>query len=128
MMNMAPHPKEEIIVVLIPIISVIHSISFEHFFKKLHPVQRKSFILSKIFVHRSFIRNKYEHFSSEFLKTILPNSDKKPYLMFGSTNFCFHCRRALMIFRSIENQLNEAGKEKNMNDNDDDDEVCFCCN
>ena len=50
MMNMVPHPKAQgIFAVLILIISVIHSIFFGIFFKKLHPVRRKSYILSKSF-------------------------------------------------------------------------------
>ncbi|CAF2854606.1 unnamed protein product, partial [Rotaria sp. Silwood2] len=55
----------------------------------------------------------------EFLNNILPNSDKKPYLIFGSTNFCFHCRQPLEVFRSIEKQLNDVGigtGEFNIND------------
>lgn len=46
---------------------------------------------------------------SEFLSNILPNSDKKPYVLFGSTNFCFLCRQPLATFRSLEQQFNEVG-------------------
>jgi hypothetical protein len=48
-------------------------------------------------------------FSSEFLNTILPNSDKKPYVIFGSTHFCFNCRQPLAMFRSMEKQFNDVG-------------------
>ncbi|CAF1321831.1 unnamed protein product [Adineta steineri] len=57
--------------------------------------------------------------SREFLANILPNSDKKPYVLFGSTNFCLHCRQPLAIFRSLEKQFNEVGistAEFNVND------------
>jgi hypothetical protein len=109
MMNMEQLPKI-IIAVLIPIIFVIHSICFEHIsFKKHQPVQRKLFIHSKSLSFEYSIRL-ITLFSSDFLKNILPNSDKKPYLIFGSTNFCFHCRQPLAIFRSMESQLNEVGR------------------
>jgi hypothetical protein len=72
-------------------------------------VQRKLLMQSKFssffFQSNLFITT----FSSEFLKNILPNSDKKPYLIFGSTNFCFYCRKPLTIFRSMEKQLNDVG-------------------
>ncbi|CAF4365391.1 unnamed protein product, partial [Rotaria sp. Silwood2] len=45
----------------------------------------------------------------EFLNNILPNSDKKPYVLFGSTNFCLHCREPLRLFRSLEKQFNDVG-------------------
>ncbi|CAF3546263.1 unnamed protein product [Rotaria sordida] len=57
--------------------------------------------------------------SREFLSNILPNSDKKPYIIFGSTNFCLHCREPLIIFRSLEKQFNDVGistAEFNIND------------
>ncbi|CAF4540229.1 unnamed protein product [Rotaria sp. Silwood1] len=57
--------------------------------------------------------------SREFLHNILPNSDKKPYVLFGSTNFCLHCREPLIIFRSLEKQFNDVGigtAEFNTND------------
>ena len=53
------------------------------------------------------------------MSDILPNSDKKPYILFGSTNFCMQCRQALSIFRSLEKQLNDVGvgtAEFNVND------------
>jgi hypothetical protein len=111
MMNMVQHHKI-IIMVLIPIIFEIHLICFEHiFFKKHHPVQRKLLIHSKFpsvcFINLIYLLHFF--FASEFLNNILPNSDKKPYLIFGSTNFCFHCRQPLTIFRSMENQLNDVG-------------------
>lgn len=46
---------------------------------------------------------------SEFLSNILPNSDKKPYVLFGSTNFCFTCREPLSVFRSLEKQFSDVG-------------------
>ncbi|CAF1584249.1 unnamed protein product [Adineta ricciae] len=55
----------------------------------------------------------------EFLSNIFPNSDKKPYVLFGSTTFCLHCRQPLMIFRSLEKQFNDVGigtAEFNVND------------
>ncbi|UJR27849.1 hypothetical protein I4U23_009114 [Adineta vaga] len=55
----------------------------------------------------------------EFLNNILPNSDKKPYVLFGSTNFCLKCRQPLLIFRSLEKQFNDVGigtAEFNVND------------
>ena len=55
----------------------------------------------------------------EFLNNILPNSDKKPYVLFGSTNFCLHCRQSLAKFRSLEKQFNDVGigtAEFNVND------------
>ena len=57
--------------------------------------------------------------SREFLSNILPNSDKKPFVLFGSTNFCLHCRQPLAIFRSMEKQFNDVGigtAEFNVND------------
>ncbi|CAF1624706.1 unnamed protein product [Adineta ricciae] len=45
----------------------------------------------------------------EFLTDILPNSYTKPYVIFGSTNFCFHCRRPAEVFRSMEPQFNDVG-------------------
>ncbi|UJR21837.1 hypothetical protein I4U23_024911 [Adineta vaga] len=45
----------------------------------------------------------------EFMNDILPNSHRKPYVIFGSTNFCFHCRRPAEIFRSMEQQFNDVG-------------------
>lgn len=57
--------------------------------------------------------------SREFLTNILPNSDKKPYVLFGSTNFCLHCRQALAAFRALEKQFNDVGistAEFNVND------------
>jgi thiol-disulfide isomerase/thioredoxin len=47
--------------------------------------------------------------SREFLSNILPNSYKKPYVLFGSTNFCLNCRQALNVFRALEKQFNDVG-------------------
>ncbi|CAF3701786.1 unnamed protein product [Rotaria sordida] len=71
------------------------------------------------FFHETSSSAKKTIHSHEFLNNILPNSDKKPYLIFGSTNFCFHCRKPLEIFRSIEKQFNDVGigtAEFNIND------------
>lgn len=124
MMNTEP-PRKTINAVLIPIIFEIRSISFvlisaEIFisFENLPPVRRKSFIFGRWrpFDLSFFV---YSGDSREFLSDILPNSNRKPYLLFGSTNFCFQCRQALAIFRSLESQLNEVGigtAEFNVND------------
>ncbi len=71
------------------------------------------------FFHESPTGAKKTIHSREFLNNILPNSDKKPYVLFGSTNFCLHCRQSLAVFRSMEKQFNDVGintAEFNVND------------
>lgn len=125
MTNTEQHLKT-INVVSIRTIFVIRSTSFEPIsaeifisFAKHRPVRGKSFMFGTdriIFVNSE----RHDWFSSrEFLSDILPNSDRKPYLLFGSTNFCFQCRQALATFRSLESQLNDVGigtAEFNVND------------
>ncbi|CAF0956307.1 unnamed protein product [Adineta steineri] len=61
------------------------------------------------FFHQTSSKARKVIHAHEFLNDILPNSFQKPYLIFGSTNFCFHCRRPLEIFRAMEQQLNDVG-------------------
>lgn len=71
------------------------------------------------FFHESPTGAKKIIHTREFLTNILPHSDKKPYVLFGSTNFCLHCRQSLAIFRLMEKQFNDVGigtGEFNVND------------
>lgn len=77
-------------------------------FKIFQQERRKSFKHSKFLLFRKEKRRTFS-IRSEFLQNILPNSNKNPYLIFGSTRFCFHCRRPSTIFRSLEKQFNDAG-------------------
>ncbi|CAF4709932.1 unnamed protein product [Rotaria socialis] len=61
------------------------------------------------FFHESPTGAKKFIHTREFLSNILPNSDKKPYVLFGSTNFCSTCRQPLGIFRALEKQFNDVG-------------------
>jgi thiol-disulfide isomerase/thioredoxin len=84
----------------------------------LPQVPRRSSIRGKLFLidRRTLFQG---DLCSEFLSNILPNSDKKPYVLFGSTNFCLQCRQALVVFRALEKQFNDVGigtAEFNVND------------
>lgn len=113
-------------VVLIRIIFVILSTSFDHIseaifisFVNHRMEQRKFFIFGMNFRHFLYRSTCLLLFRREFFSDILPNSDRKPYILFGSTNFCFQCRQALATFRSLEQQFNEVGigtAEFNVND------------
>ncbi|CAF4314234.1 unnamed protein product, partial [Rotaria socialis] len=74
-----------------------------------HPFQDPFDIFRSHFFHEASSGAKKVIHAHEFLANILPNSDKKPYLIFGSTNFCFNCRQALQTFRALEKQLNDVG-------------------
>ncbi|CAF0739988.1 unnamed protein product, partial [Didymodactylos carnosus] len=43
----------------------------------------------------------------ELVNDILPNSHIKPYILFGSTNFCIRCQQPASVFRSMEKQFND---------------------
>ncbi|CAF0747364.1 unnamed protein product, partial [Didymodactylos carnosus] len=45
----------------------------------------------------------------ELINDILPNSHIKPYILFGSTNFCIRCQQPASIFRSMQKQFDDVG-------------------
>jgi len=60
------------------------------------------FVLYSCFVYSHVIYRLYEN-------TILPESHRKPYLIYAYSDFCFHCMQVAPIWEQTQEDLEKIG-------------------